>query len=221
VSETSRRDLIERYGLREDRVVAIPNGVAPRFTAQAPPSMEPIGDRPLRVLAIGTLQPRKNLLRLLDAVRQVGTHRPVALRVVGPDGYQAGVIRDALGDAGGVQVEVAGYVADEDLPAEYRAADMLVYPSLYEGFGLPVVEAMACGLPVVTSTKGSLPEVAGDAALIVDPLDEAAIAEAISRLAADDELRRDLSARGRERARRYTWAAAAARLVDVYREVSG
>jgi glycosyltransferase involved in cell wall biosynthesis len=221
VSETSRRDLIEHYGLPEERVVAIPNGVAPRFLDAQAAAIEPIVDRPLRVLAIGTLQPRKNLLRLLAAVRRVAVERPVHLRVVGPDGHGAALIREALADAGDVQVDVAGYVAEEDLVREYTGADMLVYPSIYEGFGLPLVEAMACGLPVVTSTGGSLPEVAGDAALIVDPLDESAIADAIRRLADDPVLRRELSTRGRERARGFTWSAAAGRLVEVYAQVLG
>jgi glycosyltransferase involved in cell wall biosynthesis len=221
VSETSRRDLIERYGLREDRVVAIPNGVSRRFLSQPPRPTASIGERPVRILAIGTLQPRKNLLRLLAAVRRVAAERPVHLRVVGPDGYQASVIRDALAGARDVAVDVVGFVSDEDLPTEYAAADMLVYPSLYEGFGLPVVEAMAMGLPVVTSTRGALPEVAGDAALIVDPLDEAAIAAAIARLTDDDELRRELVARGRERAKRYSWVDAADKHVAVYREAAG
>lgn len=218
VSEASRRDLIERWRLPEDRVVAIHNGVGDAFLALPPRAIGSIEGRPLRILAVGTLQPRKNLLRLLAAAVRVARERQVHLRVVGPDGHQARIIREALAGATGVRVEIAGYLAQEDLPAEYEAADMLVYPSLYEGFGLPVVEAMATGLPVVTSTRGALPEVAGDAALLVDPLDEAALAAAITRLASDDELRRELSVHGRARAARFTWPDAAGRLIHVYQE---
>ena len=178
----------------------------------------PIGDRPVRVLALGTLQPRKNLTRLIAAVRTASSSRPIHLRVVGPDGYQAETIHQLLD--GTAEVEIAGYVTDDALVDEYGRADMLVYPSLYEGFGLPVVEAMACGLPVITSTGGSLPEIAGDAALIVDPLDERAIAEAILRLSGDDGLRCELSRKGRTRAQRFSWAESAERHIQVYREAA-
>ena len=215
VSETSRRDLIEIYGLAEERVVAIHNGVGHQYVEVPPREPEAIGDRPVRLLALGTLQPRKNLLRLLAAVRDVARKRPVQLRVVGPDGYQAGAIRDALD--GIAYVEVLGFISEGGLVDEYVRADMLVYPSIYEGFGLPVVEAMACGTPVVTSTGGSLPEVAGNAALIIDPLDVGAIADAILRVADDAALRQRLAAAGRERARAFSWAASAERHVEAYR----
>ena len=218
VSETSRRDLIEHYGLAEDRVIAIPNGVAQRYLDSPAQEHGPIGDRPVRVLALGSLQPRKNLIRLIGAVRQASKTRQVELRVVGPDGYHAEVIRRKL--EGAAEVQIAGYVAEDALVDEYRRADMLVYPSLYEGFGLPVVEAMACGLPVITSTGGSLPEVAGDATLIVDPLDEMAIAEAILRLSGDDGLRGELSRKGRTRAQRFSWVESAERHIQVYREAA-
>jgi glycosyltransferase involved in cell wall biosynthesis len=219
VSETSRTDLIERYGLPDDRVVAIHNGVDWRFLDVPERPLGPIGDRPLRVLALGTLQPRKNLARLLEAVRVAAAARPMHLRVVGPDGYQAATIRDAL--QGSADVEIVGYVGDDELVDQYTGSDMLVYPSIYEGFGLPVVEAMACGVPVITSTGGSLPEVAGDAAVIVDPYDVAAIAAAILRVADDTELRADLVARGRARARHFSWAASADRHIQLYREAAG
>ena len=218
VSEASRRELIERYRLAEDRVIAIHNGVAQRFLDSPTPEVAPIGDRPVRVLALGALQPRKNLARSYGGPYGVEDATESSLRVVGPDGDQAEKIRQQLD--GIAEVEVAGYVTDDALVGEYGRADMLVYPSLYEGFGLPVVEAMACGLPVITSTGGSLPEVAGDAALIIDSLDEAAISDAILRLAGDDHLRRELSQRGRIRAQRFSWAESARRHVQVYREAA-
>jgi glycosyltransferase involved in cell wall biosynthesis len=219
VSETSRRDLIDRYALAEDRVVAIPNGVAQPFLDVPVRPVEAIGDRPLRVLAIGTLQPRKNLPRLLDAINRVSVRRPVRLRVVGPDGFEADAIRSAL--SRGVGVEIVGYVSESSLVAEYLAADMLVYPSVYEGFGLPVVEAMACGVPVITTTGGSLPEVAGNAALIVNPFDVSALADSVLRVADDDALRADLVGKGRVRARSFSWEVSASRHIEVYRAAAG
>lgn len=219
ISETSRRALIERYGLRPERVVAILCGVSEPFLHAPVREVEPIGDRPLRLLAVGNLQPRKNLPRLLEAVRIVARRRAVRLRVVGAAGFQADSIRAALESSADVQV--LGYVSEPELVGEYDAADMLVYPSIYEGFGLPVVEAMARGLPVITSTGGALPEVAADAAVLVDPFDTPALADAILRLADDDELRRTLVARGLQRAAAFTWTAAADALRDVYRLAAG
>jgi glycosyltransferase involved in cell wall biosynthesis len=216
VSETSRRDLIELWGVPGDRVIAIHNGVDEIF-GPGPDAPEEGSLDPLRVLAVGTLQPRKNLGRLLDAVAIVARDRRVLLRVVGPDGYQAQAIRSRLG--GRAEVEVLGYVDRAALAGEYRRAHLLAYPSLYEGFGLPVVEAMASGTPVVTTTGGSLPEVAGGAALLVDPLDVSAIAAAIERVANDGELRAQLRSRGLARARTFSWAKAARRHVETYASV--
>lgn len=218
VSEASRRDLLELYGLPDDRVVAIPNGVNPRF--RPAPVLRDAAEPPddsgsLKVLAVGTLQPRKNLLRLLDALSIVARKIPVRLRVVGPDGHQGAAIRRRLGSA--VPTEIVGWVSEEALAAEYQRADVFAYPSIYEGFGLPVIEAMACGTPVVTSTGGSLPEVAADAALVVDPYDVSALAEAILRIAEDGDLRRSLRARGLARAAEFTWERSARLHAAVYR----
>jgi glycosyltransferase involved in cell wall biosynthesis len=211
--------MIELYGLDAERVAVVPGGVARIFLADPGPPPRRAPDDRLRILAVGTLQPRKNLLRLLDAVALVAEHRPVLLRVVGPGGHQAGEIRARLGTR--ADVELVGYVTEEELASEYRAADVFAYPSIYEGFGLPVIEAMACGTPVMTSTGGSLPEVAGDAALIVDPYDVPGMAQAIERLADDAALRQTLRSSGRLRAAAFSWEAAAAKLVDVYERVAG
>jgi glycosyltransferase involved in cell wall biosynthesis len=218
VSETSRRDLVELWRVPADRVVAIHNGVDEIF-GPGPNEPEEGSLDPLRVLAVGTLQPRKNLGRLLDALAIVARRRRVLLRVVGPDGYQAEAIRSRL--AGRAEVEVLGYVDRAALADEYRRAHLLAYPSLYEGFGLPVVEAMASGTPVVTTSGGSLPEVVADAALIVDPLDVSAIAAAIERVADDGALRAELRLRGLARAREFTWATAARRHVETYASLLG
>ncbi|MEW5991772.1 MAG: glycosyltransferase family 1 protein [Chloroflexota bacterium] len=217
VSETSRRDLIELYGVPEDRVVAIPNGVAATFRPANGTWAPYSGDRPLRVLAVGTLQPRKNLLRLLDAVAIVGRDIPLELRVVGPDGHQGAEIRARLTMS--IETEIVGWLDEIALAEEYRRADVFVYPSLYEGFGLPVIEAMASGTPVVTTTGGSLPEVAGDAALIVDPMDVTGLAAAIRSIAEDGPDAAALRQRGLQRSRAFTWARTAALHAEVYRDL--
>lgn len=114
-----------------------------------------------------------------------------------------------------------GYVADADLPALYSAATAFVYPSLYEGFGLPPLEAMACGTPVITSSVSSLPEVVGEAAILVDPKDVGALASALQRILKDRQLREELSRRGRERAKLFTWDQTAEKTLEVYRLVAG
>jgi glycosyltransferase involved in cell wall biosynthesis len=154
---------------------------------------------------------------LLEALTIVSREMPVHLRVIGPDGHQAAAIRQRL--ASSVQTDVVGWLDDAALAAEYRHADVFAYPSIYEGFGLPVIEAMACGTPVVTSTAGSLPEVAGDAAVLVDPFDVAALADAIRRVAEDGPGAAALRARGLARAAIFTWQRSAALHAKVYREL--
>jgi glycosyltransferase involved in cell wall biosynthesis len=218
VSNASRLDILERYGLPELKVAVAQNGVSEGFQPDDEGEWAPYaGDRPLRILAVGTLQPRKNLTRLIDALGLVSRTIPVQLRVAGPDGHEANRIRERLSKS--VRAEAIGWVNEAELAGEYRAADVFAYPSIYEGFGLPVLEAMACGTPVVTSTGGSLPEVAGDAALLVDPLDVEAIAAAILRIAGDPELARSLRARGIERAAQFTWERSAAIHADLYRDL--
>jgi glycosyltransferase involved in cell wall biosynthesis len=219
VSETSRLDILEFYGADPARVVAIPAGVSQAFHPADLARADEHAPRRLRVLGVGTLQPRKNLINLAAAIQRVSARHPVTLRLVGPDGYQANAIRNKVGL--GPDVTFLGYVSEQELVKEYQAADVFVYPSLYEGFGLPVVEAMASGVPVVTSDRGALPEVAGDAALIVDPCDATAIADAILRIAEDRDLRQTLRTRGLARAHQYSWLAAAMSLEGVYEAASG
>jgi len=196
VSAFTRDELVELLGIADDRVRVVPNGVDRVFTPDGP-RVE--GDY---VLAVGTLEPRKNLGVAVEAAAIAG----VELRVAGAAGW------------GGV--DVAGWVGeptDSELAALYRGARCLVFPSLYEGFGLPILEAMACGTPVVTSGTGSMAEVAGGAALLVDPLDPEAVAAGI----ADAERLRDrLTAAGRERAAAFTWAAAADRVEAIWRDLA-
>jgi glycosyltransferase involved in cell wall biosynthesis len=173
------------------------------------------------VLHVGTFEPRKNLVRLVYAYARATAERrdPPLLVLVGGAGWGDGDPSAAIAATDcAARVRRLHTVPTEDLPALYRGAQLFAYPSLYEGFGLPVLEALACGAPVVTSTASSLPEVAGDAALLVDPRDEAALADALSRLLDDDGLRRELAARGPARAAPFTWTRCAAETLAVYRE---
>jgi glycosyltransferase involved in cell wall biosynthesis len=174
------------------------------------------------ILSVGARQARKNVPRLLEAftaLRARGSRHRLAL--AGPTLWSdptlsAALARHGLGDA----VVALGYVDEQDLPALYSAADLFVLPSLLEGFGLPVLEAMACGTPVVCSNTSSLPEVAGDAALLVDPLDIGEIADAMARVLADAALAAELRRRGLERAARFSWQRTARATVAVYRDVA-
>jgi glycosyltransferase involved in cell wall biosynthesis len=219
-SEATARDLAELYGVDRGRVTITPLGVevpAEPDGAGAERLLRDLGVRGRFLLAVGTLEPRKNLPRLLDAFGEVTDELPGHwLVVVGPVGW--GPRLRPTWDS--IRVKLAGPVGDTLLHALYQAADGLAYPSLYEGFGLPVLEAMANGVPVLTSDRSSLPEVAGDAALLVDPLDRSAIAAGLVRLAGDEALRRRLVEAGRRRAAGYTWRATAAATWATYRQVT-
>jgi glycosyltransferase involved in cell wall biosynthesis len=196
VSEFTRQEAVELLELPPERVTVIGNAIEPVFSPDGPAAE---GDY---VLAVGTLEPRKNLRRVADAAARVG----VDLRVVGAPGW------------GGVEAPGwVGEVADEELASLYRGARALVFPSLYEGFGIPVLEAMASGAPVVTSRGGATEEVAGAAAVLVDPLDVEAIAAGIEEATSRrDELR----ALGLRRAGAYSWDAVADAVVRVWRELA-
>jgi glycosyltransferase involved in cell wall biosynthesis len=211
VSEVTKRDLIELYDIPEEKIVVTPNGVDPAFTPEGPSTEgEPYA------LFVGALQPRKDATAAIDALALIGNGAP-RLVVVGQDkgGHaeaEQAVERNGL--AG--RVEFRGHVPQEELAALYRGAACLVFPSRYEGFGLPVVEAMASGTPVVATTAGALPEVAGDAAILVEERNPVALAGGIERAIADRER---LVVAGLERARQFTWAETARRTLEVYREL--
>jgi glycosyltransferase involved in cell wall biosynthesis len=210
VSDWTKRDLLEHYGVPEEKVVVTPNGVDPIFS----PSGARADGAPY-ALFVGTLQPRKDPLAALEALALV----PGDLRLVlvGPDkgsGAAARRLASKLGLDG--RVDFAGHVEKRELAKLYRGAACLVFPSRYEGFGLPAVEAMASGTPVVAAASGSIPEVAGEAAVLVEPGDPVALAGGIERALADRER---LVRAGFERAKRYTWAETARQTLDVYREL--
>jgi len=200
VSEFTAAELERMLRVRRERIRVVPNGVEAAFTPGGPRAD---GDY---VLAVGTLEPRKNLAAAVAAADRLG----VELRVAGAQGWGRVDIRRT-------HVTWVGHVDDDELARLYRGARCLVYPSLYEGFGIPILEAMACGTPVVTSRGGATEEVAGGAAVLVDPLDPADVAAGMDRAAGAHEY---LRACGLERARRFTWDETARRTQAVYEESS-
>jgi glycosyltransferase involved in cell wall biosynthesis len=221
ISQATREELIHIYGMPPDRITAVPLGVDSRFNAHPSPDgaaalrrKYSLPDRPL-ILTVGTLQPRKNHLRLVQAFARV--RADAALVIAGGAGWLYDAVHEEVEKLGlSDRVIFTGFLDDADLPALYRAAALLAYPALYEGFGLPVLEAMACGTPVLTSAISSLPEVAGDAALLVNPLDVQAIASGIERLLNDEAMRAALREKGAARAAEYTWARTAERVWSIY-----
>ena len=176
------------------------------------------------VLSVGTIERRKNLSRLVQAYGRLRSRREALpkLLIVGRRGWLYEDVFEAVADlALEDEVIFLGYVPEADLPALYNLAEVFVYPSLYEGFGLPPLEAMACGTPVVAANTSSLPEVLGDACLSVSPTDIDGLADAIDRVLSDTELRRSLRQKGLARAMRFTWEAAAQRLLELYRSAVG
>lgn len=222
VSESTRRDVVREYAIAESKVTVVREGVAPLFRPVSPAEQVDVRRRyqlPDRfILFVGTIEPRKNIVTLLQAYRAL-LDRDLGLRlvVVGAQGWLGTPLQTKL-RALGLEDEVtfAGFVADEDLPAVYSAADLFVFPSLYEGFGLPVLEAMACGVPVITSNTSALPEVAGAAGLAVAPRDVAGLAEAMRHVLAAEPLRQELRARGLAQAARFSWERAAWETLAVY-----
>lgn len=223
-SQFTRDDVLKLLPVEPERVVVIPGGVDPIFkpqpVADVVARLTPLGLRAGDyLLFLGTIEPRKNLARLLQAVELAGpTIGPLVL--AGGRGWNNAAIRAAIARlARDGRIRDLGYVADDLRPALCAGARAFVYPSLYEGFGLPPLEAMACGTPVLTSDVSALPEVLGDAALYVDPEDVSALAAALIRLWDDEGLRADLRARGLARAREFSWDRTARLTLDVYRSV--
>lgn len=224
ISGATRADLVRYEGVPAHRITVVHHGHAPWFApVHDAPRMEAMRAR-LRLdapyfLFIGTLQPRKNLERLLAAFDRVADDRPrLLLALVGAAGWQPDRLRAALARVRARErVRLLGYVDDPDLPPLLSGSLGLAFLSLYEGFGLPALEAMACATPVLTSNTSSLPEVVGDAALLVDPLDVGAIADGLRLLADDADLRRVLGERGLARAAGFTWQRAAAETLAVLR----
>ncbi|MFZ1768129.1 MAG: glycosyltransferase family 1 protein [Caldilinea sp.] len=223
ISEASRRDLLTSFHLSPDRVTTTPLAPDPRFCPQSATSLAEVRDAYALpesfVLYLGINKPHKNLVALLHAYAKLPTSAP-PLVIAGawdnryPEAKQAAVTLNLTS-----RVRFLGPIAEIDLPALYAAATVFVFPSRYEGFGLPVLEAMACGAPVACSNVSSLPEVAGDAALLFDPDDIVAIAQTLQRLLDEPSLRADLRDRGLAQAARFTWQRTAALTLDIYRKL--
>ncbi len=224
-SVSTQRDLARVYGLPAQDVVVAPYGISPPehpSEGQIAATRATYGIEGPYALFVGVAQPRKNLPRIVRAFAAARREHGLAHRlvIVGKTGWRAGETLAAIaaGEAHGA-VQRLGYVPDADLPALYAGADLFVFPTLYEGFGLPLLEAFAAGTPVITSTVSALPEVAGDAAELVDPTSEPAIAAAIGRVLTDPVRRDTLIRRGRQRVSEFTWEHTARLTVACYERV--
>jgi glycosyltransferase involved in cell wall biosynthesis len=225
VSECSKRDIVHHYGLDPAKVAVIHEAASPEFRPASPVAVDGIRRQyglPSRfIIHVGTIEPRKNLIRLIEALQRLrgeGLHIPLV--VVGAKGWlyddlfrrlQELEIRD--------DIHFPGYVPQADLPILYSAATMEVMPSVYEGFGLPVLEAMACGTPVVCSDASSLPELGGEAARYFDPYHTEAIGDAIRRVWASEELRAEMRQAGLEQAAKFSWSQTAEKTREVYQRL--
>lgn len=216
ISQATRDDLVRHYRIDPTKIHVVYHGLSASFRPVPDPAIiaaavARYGIRPPYMLYVGTVQPRKNLVRLIEAVGMarrelVGSNGRFQIVLAGKRGWLTTEIERRAFELGiADQIHFTGYVQDIDLPALLSGARAFVFPSLYEGFGMPVLEAMACGTPVLTSTTSALPEVAGDAALLVDPHDTCAIADGLIRLASDAPLCAILRERGLARAAQFTW----------------
>jgi glycosyltransferase involved in cell wall biosynthesis len=222
-SQSARDQIVEYYKVPDSKISVIPIGPGPAAAPISPEDaraeLAKLGIEAKRpyLLAVGNLQPRKNLVRLLDAFKDLVGPRghDVDLVIVGPPRFRA---EDTFAASTAVteRVRFTGYVTDHQLAAFYKCSTAFVFPSLYEGFGLPALEAMSHGVPVVCSNAGSLPEVCGDAALLFDPMSVDAIIEAVDRVLSDADLRKRLGAAGSARAREFSWTKSAEMTVAVY-----
>lgn len=211
VSEFTRSQVVALLGVEAARVRVVRHGArAWPQRAETP--------REKMILNVGAIQRRKNIARLVEAFETLGAEWTLVL--AGSDGFGAGEIHQRVAESPARgRILVRGYVPTEELGALYARAAVFAFPSLDEGFGMPVLEAMAAGTPVLTSNRSALPEVAGDAALLVDPLDTESIVTGLRELAANEELRADLSRRGKARAELFTWEKAVRETWNVYREI--
>jgi glycosyltransferase involved in cell wall biosynthesis len=221
VSESTKNDLVKIYGISPAKIDVVYNGVDASFQplpADRVASFRQQNRLPDRfILFVGTLEPRKNIVRLIEAYAKLPKERLPLLLVGGKGWFYDEIFArvEALGLTG--EVHFVGFVPAEDLPLWYNAADLFVYPSIYEGFGLPPLEAMACGTAVITSTASSLPEVVGKAGRLVDPTDTDALAGAMAQVLGNRDVQQELEAAGLVQAAGFSWESAARGTVDSYR----
>ncbi|MDP6769601.1 MAG: glycosyltransferase family 1 protein [Anaerolineales bacterium] len=226
-SQSTKDDLIELYSTPENKITVLYPGVSSDFRPIIDPAKlrqvrkrYKLGEEPF-VLSVGTLQPRKNHLTLIKAFELALGDSEYNLVLAGGKGWSYEEVYDLV-ESRGLQNRVLfpGFVAEEDLSALYSSANIMTLPSLYEGFGLPVLEAMACGLPVIASSVSSLPEVTGNAALLVDPGNVEDMADAMLKLVENADLRKKLRNKGFKRVEQFSWYASAKTLLGVYRNLA-
>lgn len=226
-SQATKDDLTAVWQVPADKVTVLYSGVHERFQPVADAQKRTavrqqygLGSAPY-ILAVGTVQPRKNYQMLIRAFQPVAQTHPHNLIITGGKGWLFTEMMAEVGRQGlDGRVHFAGFVADADLPTLYSEADLFVFPSLYEGFGLPLLEAMGCGVPVITANTSSLPEVAGQAAVLLSPHEEAAWTAAMKQLLADPPERTRLTAAGFRQARQFTWQQSAHQLLDLYQQLT-
>jgi glycosyltransferase involved in cell wall biosynthesis len=225
VSESSKRDLIRLYGIPADKITVVYEAASAVFqpapTEQIAAAKARYGLPERYLITLGTIEPRKNLLRLVSALSALRQKDPqLALVIVGRTGWLYQDLMRQLEELDDPRaVLLPGYVPDEELPAVLSGARALVLASLYEGFGLPILEAMACGTPVVCSNVSSMPELGGDAARYFDPQDTGQMADVIAEVLRDGDLRAEMRQRGLEQAARFSWQRAARETLEVYKRV--
>lgn len=227
-SYATKKDLVELYGVPDEKVTVLLSGVDSRFyqvkdssAIMTTRSLYNLDESSPYILSVGTVQPRKNYGLLIKALAQLRSKGyDLSLVIAGGKGWLEDPIYQTLHDEQMENyVHFIGFADEEHLPALYSGACCLAFPSLYEGFGLPVLEAMACGTPVITSNVSSLPEVAGDAALLVNPYNLDELVHALQRLIDDNDLRQQLIERGLERVKQFTWVKAARQLRQIYADL--
>lgn len=225
ISEFSKDRIVRLLKAPDEKVHVVYQGVDPAFHPVSEDEVErTLAKFKLKrpyVLFVGSITPRKNLQSAIKAFKLLSAKSAMThtMAVVGVNSYQFPKEEVSNEDADGIRA--VGYADDTDLPGLYTGADVLVYPSLYEGFGLPPLEAMACGTPVVTSDRTSLPEAVGDAALTVNPDDIAALSDAVGRIISDNKLAADLKTRGLEHVKQFTWQNTAKQALDVIKRTKG
>lgn len=229
ISDFSKYDIVELLGIPEDRVRVVYHGVSPHFVPiEEKTVIEEIkqkhGIEGSYILFVGVLEPRKNITRLIEAFNELKniSDFPHKLVIAGPEGWLCQDIFRKVKEPGlESDIILTGYVPHADLPALYSGADLFILPSVSESFGIPVLEAMACGTPVVGSKACALPEVVGDAGILVDPYSIQDMAEAMYKVLSDSNLQAELRKKGIERVKNFTWEKTAKRTLGIYREVSG
>lgn len=226
LSQSAADDIANVYGVPREKLTVVPLAARKTYTHVADPALvgevrERFGLAGPYILAVGNLQPRKNLSRLVEAFAQLPRSlRDLKLVLVGKAQWQQSQVYERVKDLNlEDRVVFTGYVTDDELALLYHSSQALVYPSLYEGFGLPILEAMACGTPVICSNTSSMPEVAGDAALLIDPLNVGEMSEAIAQVAGSGSVRAELAARGLRRNAQFTWQETARQTANVYEKV--